>query len=341
MKYKLVIEKSVLRQQYQATLHRSLLVCPVDLPDIKDLLRFVYSTFSFALAEGVKAEDLFLSTEDDFLLPPNAKVALALETNQVIKLSSVRLHHQVEPSLFIAPQKPKQQEKPNPEATKPSPPAEQPKIAQKKNRRKEGPKPVKKRPVMEISSSSSSSSSSESSSSEEEPPKRKLTQKKRDDKAEEKKKPNVASIKEKIRGEFEAAFKKLEPPKQVAQEKHIENLKKASNALERPYLNRFDHLLTQKQPTYDELFGVDYDEEQPEEERIEERKQRKNYFKNNKDDQFYNKYTEVFTKNAKKKQAMTESLFTSGGMLEVMNQQNTNVVLNLDSFVYVSPQQAT
>jgi hypothetical protein len=66
---------------------------------------------------------------------------------------------------------------------------------------------------------------------------------------------------------------------------------------------------------------VDYDEEQPEEERIEERKQRKNYF----------------TKNAKKKQAMTESLFTSGGMLEVMNQQNTNVVLNLDSFVYVSP----
>ena len=74
---------------------------------------------------------------------------------------------------------------------------------------------------MEISSSSSSSSSSESSSSEEEPPKRKLTQKKRDDKAEENKTPNVASIKEKIRGEFEAAFKKLDPPKQVAQEKHI------------------------------------------------------------------------------------------------------------------------
>jgi len=45
----------------------------------------------------------------------------------------------------------------------------------------------------------------------------------------------------------------------------------------------------------------------------------------------------VFTKNAKGKQALTESLFTSGGMLEVMNQRNANVVLNLDSFVYISP----
>lgn len=49
----------------------------------------------------------------------------------------------------------------------------------------------------------------------------------------------------------------------------------------------------------------------------------------------------MFTKNAKSKQALTESLFTSGGMLEVMNQKNSNVVLNIDSFVYLSSSQAT
>ena len=92
MKYKLLIEKPMLRPQYQSTLHRSLLVCPVALPDIKDLLRYVYSTFAFALPDAVKPDDLFLSTEDDFLLPPNAKVELALEPNQIIKLSSVRLN---------------------------------------------------------------------------------------------------------------------------------------------------------------------------------------------------------------------------------------------------------
>ena len=70
-------------------------------------------------------------------------------------------------------------------------------------------------------------------------------------------------MKEKIRGEFNAAFKKLDVP-----EKQLEELKQASSALDRPYLNRFDHLLPPK-PTYDELFEVaDYDEEQPEEERV-------------------------------------------------------------------------
>jgi len=81
MKYKLLIDKALLRPQYQSTLHRSLLVCPVALPDIKDLLRFVYSSFTFALLEAVKPDDLFLSTDDEFLLPPNAKVELALEPN--------------------------------------------------------------------------------------------------------------------------------------------------------------------------------------------------------------------------------------------------------------------
>lgn len=56
------------------------------------------------------------------------------------------------------------------------------------------------------------------------------------------------------------------------------------------------------------------------------------------DNQLYNRYTEVFTKDSKKQAQMTESLFTSGGLLEIMNQRNLLVILNLDNFVYLSPE---
>jgi hypothetical protein len=61
-------------------------------------------------------------------------------------------------------------------------------------------------------------------------------------------------------------------------------------------------------------------------------------FRHEEDTGFYNKYTEVYTKNAKKKQQMTESIFTSGGMLEVLNQKNLLIILNLDNYVYLSPE---
>lgn len=46
----------------------------------------------------------------------------------------------------------------------------------------------------------------------------------------------------------------------------------------------------------------------------------------------------MYTKNAKQKQQMTESIFTSGGLLEVLNQKNLLIILNLDNYVYLSPQ---
>ena len=136
---------------------------------IKELLKFAYETFTFAFSSIVDSKDLFLSTDDDFLLPPNAQVNLALDTNQVIKLSSIvhklgkktsgpekedselLLSSKKSPPLFNPPVK-------NPEV-----------IPKKRNRRKIQTKKTKvlgKRTILELDSSeSSSSSSSESSSS--------------------------------------------------------------------------------------------------------------------------------------------------------------------------------
>jgi hypothetical protein len=50
----------------------------------------------------------------------------------------------------------------------------------------------------------------------------------------------------------------------------------------------------------------------------------------------YNRYTEVFTKDSKRQQQVNESVFSSGGMLEIINQRNSIVVLNLDNFVYLA-----
>ena len=91
----------------------------------------------------------------------------------------------------------------------------------------------------------------------------------------------------------------------------LDELKKQSKELDRPYLNKFDHLLKSKQPPtteamYDELFGdanaeeglIDdgyYDEEaSPSEVR------RNKMFRQEEDNGFYNKYTQVYTKNSKK-----------------------------------------
>lgn len=54
------------------------------------------------------------------------------------------------------------------------------------------------------------------------------------------------------------------------------------------------------------------------------------------DDQLYNRYTEVFTKESKKKQVDKDSIFTSGGLLEIMDMRNRLVILNLDNYVYFS-----
>ena len=104
---------------------------------------------------------------------------------------------------------------------------------------------------MEFSSSSSESSSS-SSSEEESSEEDKKPAKKRVVKAAEKAKPNppkaqakpearvkpdVQSMKEKIRSEFSQAFKSSEK---------LEELKAQSKEIERPYLNQFDHLLPSK-----------------------------------------------------------------------------------------------
>ena len=67
-------------------------MCPDTVIDIKDLLKFAYKTFSFAINDQiVDSSDLYLYTEDDFLLPPNAKADLALDQNQIIKLNSIKV----------------------------------------------------------------------------------------------------------------------------------------------------------------------------------------------------------------------------------------------------------
>ena len=70
---------------------KTLLVLPADRQPttIRDLLRFAFETFSFAFGASADAQDLFLSTDDDFLLPPNAPLAQALDPNQVVKLGSI------------------------------------------------------------------------------------------------------------------------------------------------------------------------------------------------------------------------------------------------------------
>lgn len=46
----------------------------------------------------------------------------------------------------------------------------------------------------------------------------------------------------------------------------------------------------------------------------------------------------MYTKESKRSQKMQESLFTSGGLLEIMDMRNRLVILNLDNYVYYSPE---
>ena len=48
---------------------------------IKDLLKFAYNSFSFAFIQDINPRDLYLSTEDGFLIPPNALIDQAIEVN--------------------------------------------------------------------------------------------------------------------------------------------------------------------------------------------------------------------------------------------------------------------
>jgi hypothetical protein len=75
------------------TLSKTLLVIPSErkakILTVKDLLAFAAETFAFAFLGSVNAQDLFLATDDDFLLPPNAAITDSLEPSQVIKLDCI------------------------------------------------------------------------------------------------------------------------------------------------------------------------------------------------------------------------------------------------------------
>jgi hypothetical protein len=104
MKYKLILDSGLLKQPYQQTLSRSLLICPQNSEStwtVKDLLKFAYESFQFAFEEIIRPQDLYLCTEDDFLLPPNCKISLALDPLQVIRLKKVALNVEKHtPNLF-------------------------------------------------------------------------------------------------------------------------------------------------------------------------------------------------------------------------------------------------
>ena len=72
MKYKLLISPSILKPYYQVSLAKTLVVYSSTKKEdrVKNLLEFIFDSYKFAL--DAKPEQLYLSTEDDFLLPPNA-----------------------------------------------------------------------------------------------------------------------------------------------------------------------------------------------------------------------------------------------------------------------------
>ncbi len=105
MKYKLILDSSLLKPPYHSTITKSLLICPHGSEatwTVKDLLKFAYESFEFAFSENVRAQDLYLCTEDEFLLPPNCKTILALDPLQVIRLKKVSINAEENhaPNLF-------------------------------------------------------------------------------------------------------------------------------------------------------------------------------------------------------------------------------------------------
>ncbi len=100
MKFRLIVDPRLLKPHCRLTLARSLLVLPSQaaqpdfhaaVADVRDLLKYAFESLSFALQpEAADPSELFLATEDGFLLPPNARIDCALEDNQVIRMSSVK-----------------------------------------------------------------------------------------------------------------------------------------------------------------------------------------------------------------------------------------------------------
>eukprot|EP00347_Sterkiella_histriomuscorum_P000160 403376943 len=110
MKLKLLIPEHFLEAFFCQTFSKTLVVFPLpqnpssqtpnsfisqhfsqqeQAPVIKDLLKFIYESHSFAFDKQIKPELVYITTEDDFMLPPLARVDQTLEQNQVIKLKSI------------------------------------------------------------------------------------------------------------------------------------------------------------------------------------------------------------------------------------------------------------
>ncbi len=86
MKYKLIMDTSLLKPSYHETLTKSMLVIDSNnyqLTNIKELLVFICLNYKFAftLTALHYLQDLYLATEDGFVLPPQAQLQLALEDN--------------------------------------------------------------------------------------------------------------------------------------------------------------------------------------------------------------------------------------------------------------------
>ena len=81
MKYKLIIDTSLLKPALHSTISKSLLVLPSELVNqlksltVVDLLKYAYENLKFALRPNVLEVNLYLTTEDDFVLPPNAELS--------------------------------------------------------------------------------------------------------------------------------------------------------------------------------------------------------------------------------------------------------------------------
>ena len=93
MKYKLIIDPIFLKKGFESNLNKTLLVVNEEkVSTIKELLEFIHTNYSFAFNLKVKYQLLYLTTADDFTLPPNGLVKDTLSPNEIIKLNSVKVH---------------------------------------------------------------------------------------------------------------------------------------------------------------------------------------------------------------------------------------------------------
>ena len=91
MRLKLLISECLLKPFYQPTFAKTLLVYPGEpTHSVTDLLAFIFKNFSFALVDLVQPSQLYLTTDDGFLLPPKTVITECLEKDQAIKLIAVK-----------------------------------------------------------------------------------------------------------------------------------------------------------------------------------------------------------------------------------------------------------